>query len=311
MEVIDAHIHFLSYNYFRLLTQLRHDYDDIDSFIAAQAEKYQFEAPPTDPVRLADRWVVELDRHGVNRATAIASIPGDESSVAEALRVYPDCFIGVMPVNPYLAVAEELVEHAVREWGFRGIALYPSLHRFAAHAARVYPIYRLARRYRLVVYVHFGRLRMTPRRWWGLSDVYDWHYADPADLHQAATDFPTVDFVIPSFGAGTLAKLLRLALQCPNVHVDTSSSNNWLEDQSEFLDLKQAFERTLEAFGPERVLFGTDSGIFPRGWRTPIYSEQMEIMTALGLSDRIREAIMGGNARRLFGLDRDQPSYVV
>lgn len=311
MELIDAHAHFLSYNYFRLLTQQRAEYKNIDDFIVERSRRYNFNVPPDDPVRLADQWVIEMDRYGVSRMAIMASIPGDGSSVAAALRVYPDRFLGITMVDPYLAVAEELIEHKAREWGFRGIALYPTLHRFSARSDRAYPIYRLARRYRLVVYVHFGHLRVPPRRWWDLPDLYDPHYSDPSDLHQVAADFPTVKFVVPCFGAGTLRALLRLGLQCPNLYIDTSSSNNWIMDQSEFSSLREVFERTLEVFGPARMIFGTDSGTFPRGWRHDIYQQQLDILHSIGLSPRALEAIMGQNARQLFGLDRDLPTYVV
>lgn len=309
MEIIDAHTHFLSYNYFRLLTQLRPEYGDLDEFIAERSRRHGFQCPAKDPVRLADLWTIEMERFGVSRVVSIASLPGDESSVGAAVRVFPDRFIGVASVNPYLPVTEEVLEHAVRELGFRGVILYPSLHRFAASSEVVYPVYRLARRYHLVVYVHFGSLRVPPRRWLGLPDVYDSHFVDPSDLHRAATDFPNVKFVVPSFGSGTLRALLRLGLQCPNVYVDSSSSNCWLEDQSEFGSLREVFERTLEVFGPARILFGTDSSSFPRGWRVAIYTEQLELMKTIGLSDRACDAILGQNARDLFGLDRDIPTF--
>jgi hypothetical protein len=250
-----------------------------------------------------------MERFSVSRVVSIACLTGDESSVAAAVRVFPDRFLGVATINPFLPVAEEVLELSVRELGFRGVALYPSMHRFSASSEEAYRIYRLARRYHLVVYVHFGALRIPPRRWWGLPEIYDSRYADPSDLHRAATDFPTVNFVVPSFGCGALRALLRLGLQCPNVYVDTSSSNCWLEDQSEFGSLGEAFERTLEVFGPARVLFGTDSSSFPRGWRTSIYSEQLDLMKLMGLSDRACDAIMGQNARQLFGLDRDLLSF--
>jgi predicted TIM-barrel fold metal-dependent hydrolase len=311
MEIIDAHSHFLSYNYFRLLTQQRKQFGPIDDFIVERARRFGFDVPPSDPVRLADLWAIEMDKYNVDRVVSFSSISGDSSSVAAALRTYRDRFIGVATINPYLSVAEELIEHNVREWGFRGIALYPCLHRFMASSEQVYPLFRLARRYRLAVYVHFGHLRIPPRKWWDLPDLYDSHYADPADLHNAAADFPTVNFIVPSFGAGTLHQLLRLGLQCPNVYIDTSSSNHWIMDQSEFTSLREVFERTLEVFGPARMLFGTDSGIFPRGWRHTIYKEQMDIMRSLRLSDRAIAAIMGQNARQVFGLDRDIPSYMI
>ncbi len=311
MEIIDAHCHFLSYNYFRLLTRQRPDYKDVDAFIIERSQACGFTVPPTDPVRLADHWVIELDRYNVSRAVVISSIPGDGSSIAEAVRVYPDRFIGMATVNPFLAVSEELIEHKAREWGFRGIILYPSMHRFSASSERLYPIYRLARRYHLAVYIHFGHLRIPPRKWWNLPDLYDPHYCDPHDLHQVAADFPSVNFVVPSFGAGMLHSLLRLAVQCPNIYLDTSSSNSWILDQSEFDSLREVFERSLEVFGPARIIFGTDSGTFPRGWRRDIYQQQLDILNSIGLSSRAIEAIMAQNARHVFGLDRDIPTYMV
>jgi predicted TIM-barrel fold metal-dependent hydrolase len=300
MEVVDSHIHFISHNYLRLLTQQRNSYQDVEAFISEQSKRYNFEPPPLDPVRLAERWVTEMDRNGVKRAAVVSMIPGDEVSVSAALRVYPDRFIGVATVNPYIAVAEELVEHAAVEWGFRGIMLYPSMFKCSLASERLYPIYRMARKHRMVVYAHLGRLRVAARRWWGLPDVYDWRYADAADLHQPAADFPTVPFVVVGFGSGTLPQLLKIGLQCSNVYIDTSSSNSWVLDQSEFGDLAHAFERTVEVFGPGRILFGSDSDFFPRGWRGQIFEEQTAIMSKLGLSSHAQTAILCENAKTLF-----------
>jgi predicted TIM-barrel fold metal-dependent hydrolase len=311
MELIDVHTHFLSFNYFRLLTQQRNSYGDIESFIRDRARERSFETPPVDPVRVADKWVIEMDRKNVSRMVVHSAIRGDESSVKEAMRIYPDRFIGVMMTDPYLAIVEELIEHAVRDWGFRGIALYPSLHRFRANSSIAYPIYHLARRYRLAVFVYFGKLKTATRRWWGLNPMKDWHFSDPSDLHQVAADFPTVNFIVPRFGAGTLTALLRIGLQCPNVYIDTSGSNTWIDDQSEYRDLKHVFQRTLEVFGPGRMLFGTGSDLFPRGWRSNIHTEQWKVLRSLGVSDRALEAIFAQNARQLFGLDRDLPSFLI
>ena len=49
---------------------------------------------------LADRWVSELDRHGVSRVALIASVPGDEESVAAAVPPAPGRFVGFFMFNP-------------------------------------------------------------------------------------------------------------------------------------------------------------------------------------------------------------------
>ena len=58
----------------------------------------------------------------------------------------------------------------------------------------------------------------------------------------------------------------------------------------------------LDAVGPERVLYGSDSTVFPRGYRSNVLQEQMEILSRLDLTDEARAAIMGGNARRVLKL---------
>src|SRR5258708_38574715 len=72
----DAHCHFFSSRFLELLAPDTGGADEI-------AVRLQWEAAGT-PTELADRWIVELDRHGVARAALIASIPGDAVSVAEA-----------------------------------------------------------------------------------------------------------------------------------------------------------------------------------------------------------------------------------
>ena len=75
-----------------------------------------------------------------------------------------------------------------------------------------------------------------------------------------------------------------------------------IRDRPQALSLQDVFERSIGAFGSERVLFGTDSGTFPAGWRADRRKEQESILQSLGLSDSEREAILGGNARRILRL---------
>jgi len=40
------------------------------------------------------------------------------------------------------------------------------------------------------------------------------------------------------------------------------------------LDLKQIFRKAVQAGGSQKVLFGTDSTFFPRGWRVNVLEAQ-------------------------------------
>jgi predicted TIM-barrel fold metal-dependent hydrolase len=66
------------------------------------------------------------------------------------------------------------------------------------------------------------------------------------------------------------------------------------------LTLSSVFAQALAVVGPDRLLFGTDSSFFPRGWQRGIYEEQQRIMSTLGVSVPDRTAIFSGNFNRLF-----------
>jgi predicted TIM-barrel fold metal-dependent hydrolase len=68
------------------------------------------------------------------------------------------------------------------------------------------------------------------------------------------------------------------------------------------ITLVEVFERALDVFGPARILFGTDSSTFPRGWRHDLHLAQREALGAVGTSGADIERVMGGNAARLLGL---------
>jgi predicted TIM-barrel fold metal-dependent hydrolase len=84
-----------------------------------------------------------------------------------------------------------------------------------------------------------------------------------------------------------------------NIYFDTSSSNSWI-DFTPALTLREVFARTLDVAGARRLLFGTDSSFFPRGWQRGVYETQIEILTDLGVSAEDRHAILRGNFDRLF-----------
>ena len=124
---------------------------------------------------------------------------------------------------------------------------------------------------------------------------------NPLDIVPAATAFPSVSVVIPHFGAGLFRETLMAADLCPNIHVDTSSSNGWVQYQAPPLTLDGVFRQALAVLGPERILFGSDSSFFPRGWRRPVYEAQREALEAVGPDESGWAAVFGGNFDRVFG----------
>jgi len=294
IPVSDAHVHFFSHAFFSSLAAQTNVLSP-----EAVAASLGWDAPPPEPEALAELWARELDRHGVARAALIASVPKDEASVAAAIACFPERFYGYFMVNPLAPDSLERVERALNA-GLQGICLFPAMHRYSIDHRQVEPILQAAStRSGIVIFVHCGVLTVGVRRKLGLSSPFDMRYSNPIDLHPIALLHPKLNFVVPHFGAGYLREALMLCDLCPNVSLDTSSSNSWIRYHAPELDLKAVFRQALAVAGPTRLLFGTDSSFFPRGWHAAIFHAQAQILANMSLSRADAESILGGNLNRL------------
>jgi predicted TIM-barrel fold metal-dependent hydrolase len=290
--VLDAHVHFFSRRFFEALGA------QAGRTAAQVAASAGWDLPPEDPAVLAQAWAAAMDTHGVARAALISSVPGDEASVAAAVAARPDRFFGFFMLNPLEDGALDRVQVAFR-CGLHAIGLFPAMHRYSVHDAKVLAVLEEAARERgRVVFVHCGVLTVGVRKKLALPSPFDMRYSNPIDLHAIALRYAGLKFVIPHFGAGYLREALMLADLCPNVYLDTSSSNSWM--RYEGLDLKTVFRRAIDVAGARRLLFGTDSSFFPRGWNHEIFETQTRALLDMGISGEDARLILGENLQRLF-----------
>jgi len=287
----DSHCHFFSSRFLELLAADGREADAIAATLG-------WDAPGT-VASLADRWVAELDRQGVARVALIASIPGDESSVADAVARHPHRFVGFFMHNPAAEGADERLVKALTEQRLRGICLFPAMHGYRLDDGRVERVFTTAAAHHAAVFVHCGVLTVGARKKLGLPSRFDLRLGDPLALSRMALAFPDVPVIIPHFGAGALRETLMAADQCPTIHLDTSSSNGWTKFHPG-LTLNEVFRLALSVAGAGRLLFGTDSSFFPRGWQRPIYDGQLRILEELGAAGEDRDRIFHGNFDRLF-----------
>lgn len=293
--LFDAHVHFFSRGFYRFYAEAA------KVPIEAVAEKTGAEIPADDdPATLSGRWLAELDRHGVDRAVLIASVPGDEGSVAGAVRLHGDRFSGYFLLNPKAPDALERLRRGL-DSGLKGACLFPAMHHFHPDDEALAPVFAELEARDAVAFVHFGLLMVPIREKLGLPPTIDLRYSHPHRLHAMANRHPRLAFVVPHFGCGFLTETLMLGRQARNVHLDTSSSNSWME-LFPGLDLERVLALALSSFGPRRILFGTDSSAFPRGWRRDLFERQQRALDGLALRAADREAILGGNLARLLGV---------
>jgi predicted TIM-barrel fold metal-dependent hydrolase len=296
MTVHDAHCHFFSSRFFEAIGMERYR---TPTSAADVARTLGWEPPPPDAFALAERWVAELDRNHVGRAALIASVPGDEESVSVAVRRFPARFVGFFVTNPAAPGAIERVRKAFRDSGMRCVCLFAALHRYRLDDDCVGDVFEVASAEGAAVFAHCGYLSIEARVRLGLPSVLDLRCGDPLALARTAVSFPRVPVIIPHFGAGFLREALMAADAAPNIHFDTSSSNSWIK-YFPGLTLNDVFRQALAVVGPDRLLFGTDSSFFPRGWRRVIMGAQRTILDDLGVERDTRTKIFGGNFERLF-----------
>ncbi len=299
MRLCDVHCHFFSTRFLELLTGGLPDLPDTDRAIAV-SHRLGWDDPGS-ATELADRWTAELDRHGVARAALIASIPGDEESVGVAVERHPSRFVGFFMFNPMQGDVGGRLRRALSGLGLRGICLFPAMHGYRLDEERVRDVFAAAAVHGAVVFVHCGVLTVGIRRKLGLPSPFDLRLGDPLALAATAARFPQTRVIVPHFGAGMFRELLMAVEQCPNIHIDSSSSNGWMKYHPG-LTLDAVFRQALAVAGAERILFGTDSSFYPRGWQQPIYAAQEAALRAAGASGDDKAKILAGNFDRLFPL---------
>lgn len=304
VEICDAHCHFFSHQLFETLIGQSSALSKESDSIGRVAELTGWVMPPSDPADLAAVWTAELDKHNVAAAMLIASVPGDEDSVAAAVAAFPERIAGAFMFDPIKPEAEARAKRAFDDLKLKVVCLFPAMQQYSiAESEGARTVVALAsERPGTAVFVHCGALSVGVRKKLGLKSSFDMRRSNPLDIYKLAAEFPAAKFIVPHFGAGMFREAMMLADLCPNVFIDTSSSNKWMSYEAATVDLATVFKRALAVVGHQRLLFGTDSSFFPRGWHEAVFHSQAGALVEIGASEEQAKAIFGGNLRRLLNL---------
>ncbi len=189
--------------------------------------------------------------------------------------------------------AEE-VARAVALWettsDLAAVKLFPGYFPFYPHDSRLGPVYEFAHRRNLPVMIHQG-------------DTLDRHglvkYARPIELDEVAVRYRDVRFVLCHFGNPWMEEASEVVYKNPNVYVDTSG----LLPPPRVPHFAAAVARTVDRLADaiafigdvDRILYGSD-------WPLESLPTAVSLIESLDLAPEEKELILGGNARRLFGL---------
>ena len=155
--------------------------------------------------------------------------------------------------------------------GLKGIKMHPDSQQFCIDDERLFPVYDLLQD-KIPVMLHMG----DPR----------YPYSHPARLRRVLELFPQLDVVAAHFGGYSMYKTAYELLHDKNCVFDVSSSLMFMPEGEG--------EKYIRAYGPERMLFGTD---FPL-WN-PV--EETKRFLQLKLTDAEFEQIGSKTALRILG----------
>jgi predicted TIM-barrel fold metal-dependent hydrolase len=294
IEVIDAHAHFMTAGSMRAWSSRGRNMTSFQKRTETRTDMKSIEIPDEN-FDAGQKWAEELDRYGVSSVGFMIG-PETYDDFEKARRRFPGYFLGYLNINPTDAEAPKKIRKAAEE-GFYGIKLYPSswtgIH---VYDEQVYPIYEEALRHKMLVICHFGV---------SIGGEADLRSGNPIDIQVPARDFPELNFMIAHFGAGWFRELLLMQYQADNVFMDTSGSNIWMKYLPQDLTIKDVFRHAIRAGGPEKILFGTDSTFFPRGFRYNILEEQFNALQSIKkdglINDEGIQQIFSENHKRLTG----------
>lgn len=242
----------------------------------------------------AGRWIVEAERYGIDRLVFVTT--GGVERGRQLARLHPERFtVFASTPDPFVAETIDAIEAGAEAGELRGVKLLAPELPYLIDDPRGSAFWRLAARHRLPVLIHFGHL--------GSAGGISWNdRIEPQRLDAVAKEHADVNFVIPHFGVQFVQQLLFLSWGNPNVYTDTSGSNQWLQWLPYELSLKDLFRKFFETVGPERLVFGSDSSWFPRGFAYRYLQDQLRIAQELGWTRSQIQAVFGGNGARLLGL---------
>lgn len=247
----------------------------------------------------AERWAEEVRRNGLEKVVFMTG--GGNDVLAAIVHKYPAEFLGFAHHDLCEPGAAEELIRALDDLGLSGYKCLAPLTRLPFEAPELKPFWTALADRKVPALIHFGVLG-------GAGGIVDHPRISPLSLAKVAHTYVDIPFVIPHFGAGYYQELLHLAWSTPNVYIDTSGSNDWVRWCPYPLTLKDLFRKALETVGPERIIFGTDSSWFPRGWAKKYFDLQTEVCSELGVSQAEMDRIFYGNGAALLKINADNRS---
>lgn len=182
--------------------------------------------------------------------------------------------VSLASLHPDCDRKAERIASLARE-GFAGIKFHPEYQLFRLDDPRMDEVWETMAACGLVAYLHAGGERV-------FAPPY---HSSPRDVAALKKRFPRLTLAAAHLGGFGMWDEAEACLCGEDVYLDLSHVFGWTDDAR--------ILRMIRRHGAERILFGTDAP-----WQDP--ARVLAAFSALPLDDAAREAILSGNAARLF-----------
>ncbi|MBU2551150.1 MAG: amidohydrolase family protein, partial [Proteobacteria bacterium] len=205
----------------------------------------------------------------------------DHDEAADMVRRYPGRILGVAGADldkPMEAVRE--LRRAVRELDFRALRIVPWVWKLPPTDRRYYPLFAECVELGIPFCTqvgHTGPLRPSET---GRPIPY---------IDEVALDFPELKIVAGHIGYPWTEEMIAVATKHENVYIDTSAYT--------VRRYPPELVRYMRGRGRRKVMFGTNYPMITA-------ARALKGIEELGLDDEARGLFLGGNAARVFNLER-------
>jgi len=280
MKIINAHLHLIE------LDKVMQDQGKYLELIKSIPSFSNLEA--TMQILSKESVLQQMDEAGITTSVLFACyapiLYASNEFVSRTCQQHPDKFIGFASVNPHDKNAPQVLEHAVKDLGLRGLKFHPPLQNFFPNSRELGPIYQKAAELKIPVVFHVGS---TP-----FGNLVRLSQANPLLLDDVAVEFPNLTIILTHLGTLWHNESFMVVEKNPNVYLDTAA---YPHEITELLT-----KNLVDRLGATKLIFGTD---FPMPYenKTHRMKDYVNCINKLNLSPEIKENIFHKNFERILG----------
>lgn len=251
------------------------------------------------------KLISRMDENGTD-VTAICTVDNvemgfDEARImrynqlcAQAAAGQPGRLIALASIDPRRPRAPVLFRRTIEEFGMRGLKWHPD-DGYYPNSPEAYAVLKVAAELGVPLLTHCSPLPASRAK-----------YALPIHLDDVALDFPALQIIAAHMGNMWWRDWLSIAQYKANLSGDLAM---WqmLAMKNPHL-FRRYLREILDILGPDQVLFATDAPVFEAHMTSGDWIAFIQCLVGTGddgltFTQEEVDAILGGNAARIFGLE--------